>query len=111
MEETETMIASMPIEVLAENEVGHYYFPSDSTEIVIPTTPTLNEFKVFLRSKQYLHQETELIDFFTKNAVESSSHPNFNVYHFETENIRFKLTSFKQESYIRLHYTLLSAHS
>lgn len=110
MEETQIAITSMPVEVLAKNEVVHYYLPFDSTEIVIPTTSTLNEFKVFLRSKKYLNRKVDLINLFKENAIENSSHSSFNVYLFETENMRFKVTCFEQESFIRLHYTLLSSH-
>ena len=104
IEETKKQMASMPVEVLSENEVGHYYFPSDSTEVIIPNSAILTEFKVFLRSTTYLNSDNNFPEFLSQSAVETNTNSNFSVFHYNSNNLGFKLTCFVQDDYIRLHF-------
>ncbi|MDG1915733.1 MAG: hypothetical protein P8I55_14225 [Crocinitomix sp.] len=107
----ENEIAKMPVEVIAEEEDNYFYFPADSTELIVPNTIVLNEFKVFLRSRNYLDNYSEFDRFLGESATEEVLDDNFTVYYYETAKADFKLTLFNQTTSIRIHFLISKIHT
>jgi hypothetical protein len=103
----EKQMENMPVEVMAEEEDSYFYFPADSSEMILPFGTSLNEFKVFLKGKSYLENSGDFCTFLSEKATDSVLDAAFPVYYFETDRIHFKMTYFKQATFIRLHFILL----
>lgn len=104
-------LKQMPVELIAEEEVAHFYFPADSTEIILPNATVINEFKVVLRSSLYLNETSELNGLFKENSTETRSDSTFSIYSYSTQRYDFKVSVFTQPQFIRLHYQLINSHS
>lgn len=105
------LIQNLEVVRRAANEVHHFYFPIDSTEIIIPEELILSEFKVFLHSKNYLRHEEDLRLFFEEKADYVFKHPQFPVFQYTCVGGTFKMTYFSQPTYIRLHFKYTEKHS
>lgn len=103
----EKQISNMPVEIMAEEEDSYFYFPADSSEIILPMDVTLNEFKVFLKGNSYLENSANFRKFLGEKSTKSALNEDFPLYFYETNLIDFKMTYFKQETFIRLHFILL----
>ena len=101
-------IKALPVNVIAANENHHYYFEKDSTELIIPHQNAFTEFKLFLRSSQYLNQTTALKALFESAAFTTKDHPIFPSYEYQSDSLHFNLTYFEQPEAIRLHFKLIS---
>jgi len=104
-------IGYLKVEPVAVTEVYHFYFPSDSTEVIIPDQPVITEFKVFLKSQYYLQNESHFYDFFETLAKNTVNDPDFSLFEFSSEEQAFKMSYFKQPEFIRLHFVLHDNHS
>jgi hypothetical protein len=110
-DQLENEIAKLPVEVIAEEEDNYFYFPADSTELIVPNTIVLNEFKVFLRSRNYLDNYSEFDRFLADLATDEAVDDTFTVYYYETAKADFKLTLFSQPNSIRIHFLMTKLHS
>ncbi|MFT5819571.1 MAG: hypothetical protein ACI8ZM_000796 [Crocinitomix sp.] len=110
-ENLEKQIANMPVEVMAEEEATYFYFPADSSEMILPMETALNEFKVFLKGRTYLDNPGKFQTFLSDKTTELALDEDFPVYYYKTEKIDFKITYFEQPNFIRLHFILLKIHN
>lgn len=104
-------IGYLKVEPIAVTEVYHFYFPSDSTEVIIPDQPVITEFKVFLKSQFYLKNESHFLAFFENLAKNTSKDIDFSLFEFSNDEQSFKMSYFKQPEFIRLHFVLHESHS
>jgi hypothetical protein len=102
--ETMAIISALPLREIYSAEALHFILPSDSTELIIPDTPILTEFKVFLKSQMYLQNTTHFYEFLGDKAEKTKTNDTFSIFYFEHLNIPFKVTYFGQNEVIRLHF-------
>lgn len=105
------MVSKMQVDQKAKMEVSYFYFPKDSTELIIPDQAILTEFKVFLYSSTYLSNEPVLRSFFERQAYFVMKDPIFQIFQFKTKSFQFKMTYFKQDDFIRLHFIFIPDHT
>ncbi len=96
------------VKEISTEEVIHFYFQDDSSEIIIPDQPNLTEFKVYLRSNNYLRQERVFHSFFQENSEENTSDSLFSSFIFSSSISTYKMTYFNQKDFIRLHFMLIT---
>ena len=108
---TERKIITMPITVMADEEAGYFYFPRDSTEIILPKSTILSEFKIFLKSRLYLDDIDAFRQFLSQSAIKEDSDAHFSIYYYETEKVNFKITLFYQSNFIRVHFLMTDSHT
>lgn len=106
-----TIIQNMAVEQWAATEVAHFYFPKDSTELIVSDQASLTEFKVFLYGAHYLNNEAAFRSLLEKDATFVMKDENFQIFQFKTESSHFKMTYFKQDRFIRLHFIHTPDHS
>ncbi len=110
-EEIVRKIGYLKVEPIAVTEVFHFYFPTDSTEIIIPDTPLITEISIFLKGRYYLENEPHFYGFFKAFASNSVHDLNFSIFEFSTERLNYKMSYFRQPDFIRLHFTLRTPNS
>ena len=88
----------------------HYKNNNWQTEVILPDTDIIFEFKVFIYNEKYLTKANEFEEFFEQRAIESSFGEAFSVFSFVSKKRDFQVTLFEQPEFIRLHYELKSSH-
>ncbi len=106
-----TIVSNMQVEQKAEAEVAHFFFPKDSTELILPDQPILTEFKVFLFSDFYLQNEAAFRSSLEEKASFVMKDDTFQIFQFITTTTNFKMTYFLQSDFIRLHFIHTPDHS
>ena len=106
-----TSVSHMQVEQKADAEVAHFFFPKDSTELILPDQPILTEFKVFLFSDLYLQNEGAFRSFLEEKASFVMKDDTFQIFQFITKTTNFKMTYFVQSKFIRLHFIHTPNHS
>ncbi len=106
-----SIVSNMQVEQKGNAEVVHFFFPKDSTELILPDQPLLSEFKVFLFSDLYLQNEADFRSYFEEKATFVMKNATFQIFQFNTSTTHFKMTYFCQKDFVRLHFIHTPDHS
>lgn len=106
-----SIVSNMQVEQKGNAEVVHFFFPKDSTQLILPDQPILSEFKVFLFSDYYLKNEIAFRTFFEEKATFVMKDATFQIFQFNATTTHFKMTYFCQKEFIRLHFIHTPDHS
>ena len=106
-----SIVSDLQVEQKGNAEVVHFFFPKDSTELILPDQPILSEFKVYLFSDNYLQNEADFRTYFEEKATFVMKDATFQIFQFNTATTHFKMTYFCQKDFIRLHFIHTPDHS
>jgi hypothetical protein len=106
-----SIVSNMKVEQKGNVEVVHFFFPKDSTELILLDQPVLSEFKVFLFSDNYLQNEAHFRSYFDEKATFVMKNATFQIFQFNTSTTHFKMTYFCQNDFVRLHFIHTPDHS
>ena len=70
----------------------------------------LVNFKVFIKGDDQVSNTTQFVDLFESNAESVSKSQTFDIYSFNHENAEFKITFYRQESFLRFEFQLEQSH-
>ena len=93
-----------------KNNQRHWKNESWQTEVILPESDIMYEFKVFIYDEKLIGQGEEFKSFFEQRSSQASSGREFSVFYFTSSKASFNVTLFEQPKFIRLQYELKSSH-
>ena len=102
--ETKQRLESMPLALTEHHEVSYFTLLNDSSEIIVPDTPIIDELKVYLHSKIYLNEKKDFYAFLSSASNSIQTDQVFTVFYYNTASTPFKLTYLEENNTIRLHF-------
>lgn len=91
-----------------DDQSNHYVNEQHETEVILPDSDLLYNFKVFFFAEEDINNVSEFKELFSTNAVEEHASEEFSIYKFNSISQEFSITLFQQADFIRLNYELKS---